>query len=83
MKFSTRIGRTLALAALLAAPASFAGLYDAEKTAATSGDLADQDYWWTAFDMTMLDDFEIAVESLPGQGTSFVVTLPPHDGGEA
>ncbi len=23
---------------------------------------------------------EIAVESLPGQGTSFVVTLPPHDG---
>jgi two-component system, OmpR family, sensor histidine kinase KdpD len=26
---------------------------------------------------------EIAVESLPGQGTSFVVTLPPHDGGEA
>ncbi len=24
---------------------------------------------------------EIAVESLPGQGTSFVVTLPPHDGG--
>jgi two-component system sensor histidine kinase KdpD len=26
---------------------------------------------------------EIAVESLPGQGTSFVVILPPHDGGEA
>jgi two-component system, OmpR family, sensor histidine kinase KdpD len=26
---------------------------------------------------------EIAIESLPGQGTSFVVTLPPHDGGEA
>ncbi len=26
---------------------------------------------------------EIAVESLPGQGTSFVVTLPPHGGGEA
>jgi len=26
---------------------------------------------------------EIAVESLPGQGTSFVVTLPPHEGGEA
>lgn len=26
---------------------------------------------------------EIAVESLPGQGTSFVVTLPPHNGGEA
>lgn len=26
---------------------------------------------------------EIAVESLPGQGTSFVITLPPHDGGEA
>lgn len=26
---------------------------------------------------------EIAVESLPGQGTSFVVTLPPHDGGGA
>jgi K+-sensing histidine kinase KdpD len=26
---------------------------------------------------------EIAVESLPGQGTSFVVNLPPHDGGEA
>jgi two-component system sensor histidine kinase KdpD len=26
---------------------------------------------------------EIAVESLPGQGTSFVVTLPPHDGGKA
>ncbi|HVQ59911.1 MAG TPA: ATP-binding protein [Solirubrobacterales bacterium] len=25
---------------------------------------------------------EIAVESLPGQGTSFVVTLPPHDGGD-
>jgi K+-sensing histidine kinase KdpD len=25
---------------------------------------------------------EIAIESLPGQGTSFVVTLPPHDGGE-
>jgi two-component system sensor histidine kinase KdpD len=25
---------------------------------------------------------EIAVESLPGQGTSFVVTLPPHVGGE-
>lgn len=25
---------------------------------------------------------EIVVESLPGQGTSFVVTLPPHDGGE-
>lgn len=24
---------------------------------------------------------EIAIESLPGQGTSFVVTLPPHDGG--
>lgn len=24
---------------------------------------------------------EIAVESLPGQGTSFVVTLPPHGGG--
>jgi K+-sensing histidine kinase KdpD len=26
---------------------------------------------------------EIAIESLPGQGTSFVVTLPPHDGGRA
>jgi two-component system, OmpR family, sensor histidine kinase KdpD len=26
---------------------------------------------------------EIAIESLPGQGTSFVVTLPPHDGGSA
>lgn len=26
---------------------------------------------------------EIAVESLPGQGTSFVVTLPPHAGAEA
>jgi len=26
---------------------------------------------------------EIAVESLPGQGTSFVVTLSPHDRGEA
>lgn len=26
---------------------------------------------------------EIAVESLPGQGTSFVVTLPPHEGGAA
>jgi two-component system, OmpR family, sensor histidine kinase KdpD len=26
---------------------------------------------------------EIAVESLPGQGTSFVVTLPPHNGGGA
>ncbi len=26
---------------------------------------------------------EIAVESLPGQGTSFVVTLPPNNGGEA
>lgn len=26
---------------------------------------------------------EIEIESLPGQGTSFVVTLPPHDGGEA
>lgn len=26
---------------------------------------------------------EIAVESLPGQGTSFVVTLPPQGGGEA
>jgi two-component system, OmpR family, sensor histidine kinase KdpD len=26
---------------------------------------------------------EIAVESLPGQGTSFVVTLPPHNGGDA
>lgn len=26
---------------------------------------------------------EIAIESLPGQGTSFVLTLPPHDGGEA
>jgi two-component system sensor histidine kinase KdpD len=23
---------------------------------------------------------EIAIESLPGQGSSFVVTLPPHDG---
>lgn len=26
---------------------------------------------------------EIAIESLPGQGTSFVVTLPPHDRGRA
>ncbi len=26
---------------------------------------------------------EIAIESLPGQGTSFVVTLPPHVGGRA
>ena len=55
MKTAYRIGRMLALAALLAAPVSFAGLYDAEKTAATGGDLADQDYWWTAYDMTMLD----------------------------
>ncbi len=26
---------------------------------------------------------EISIESLPGQGTSFVVTLPPHDGSKA
>ena len=26
---------------------------------------------------------EIAIESLPGQGTSFVVTLPPRDGDRA
>ena len=32
-----------------------AGLYDSDKTEVTSGDLDDQDYWWTKFDMMMLD----------------------------
>ena len=34
---------------------SRAGLYDDEAKDVTKGDLNDQDYWWTAFDMTMLD----------------------------
>ena len=32
-----------------------AGLYDDEKKDITKGDLNDQDYWWTKFDMMMLD----------------------------
>jgi hypothetical protein len=32
-----------------------AGLYDDEAKAVTTGDIADQDYWFAKFDMTMLD----------------------------
>jgi hypothetical protein len=39
----------------LLAPAVRAGLYDSDKNSVTSGDLDDQDYWWTKFDMMMLD----------------------------
>jgi hypothetical protein len=31
------------------------GLYDDDTKDATTGDLNDQDYWWTKFDMNMLD----------------------------
>ena len=34
---------------------SRAGLYDDEAKNATTGELNDQDYWWTKFDMMMLD----------------------------
>src|SRR5450432_329204 len=34
---------------------SQAGLYDDDARNATTGDLNDQDYWWTKFDMMMLD----------------------------
>ncbi len=34
---------------------SQAGLYDDDAKKATSGDLNDQDYWWTKFDLMMLD----------------------------
>jgi len=31
------------------------GLYDTQATAVTGGDLNDQDYWWSKFDLMMLD----------------------------
>ena len=34
---------------------SSAGLYGDEAKNATTGELNDQDYWWTKFDMMMLD----------------------------
>ena len=41
---------------LLANPGSSrAGLYGDEAKNATTGELNDQDYWWTKFDMMMLD----------------------------
>ena len=39
----------------LFAPIARAGLYDSDKKDVSSGDLNDQDYWWTKFDMMMLD----------------------------
>lgn len=49
-------------AALLAVPVSFPasaaagpGLYQDESKEVTTGDLNNQDYWWTKFDMMMLD----------------------------
>ena len=39
----------------LLVPLARAGLYDSDKKDVTSGDLDDQDYWWTKFDMMMLD----------------------------
>jgi len=39
----------------LTGTAAHAGLYDDESKNVTSGDLKDQDYWWTKYDMMMLD----------------------------
>jgi hypothetical protein len=51
--------RSLALfclsVALVSPVVSRAGLYEDDAKNATTGALNDQDYWWTKFDMTMLD----------------------------
>ena len=49
--------RTLGYAAslLLIAGLCRAGLYSDDEKNATKGELNDQDYWWTKFDMMMLD----------------------------
>ena len=39
----------------LLTPLVRAGLFDNDKKEVTTGDLNDQDYWWTKFDMMMLD----------------------------
>ncbi len=47
---------SLFASALVLRPATVhAGLYDDDTKDVTNGDLADQDYWWAKFDMTMLD----------------------------
>ena len=45
----------LLLLVSLSARPTHAGLYDDEKLTITTGDIADQDYWWAKFDNTMLD----------------------------
>ena len=45
----------ITMLSLAATPVARAGLYDDETKDATSGDLADQDYWWAKFDNMMLD----------------------------
>ncbi len=45
---------TAALVAFCARP-TLAGLYDDDKKEVTTGDLNNQDYWWTKYDMMMLD----------------------------
>jgi hypothetical protein len=54
---SRRTGVLMLVLCLSALCAQFArgGLYGDEGKEKKTGDIADQDYWWTAFDMKMLD----------------------------
>src|SRR4051812_41489601 len=45
----------LVLVALLAPATRAGGLYGDDGKNVTTGDINDQDYWWTKFDMMMLD----------------------------
>ena len=54
MSFPRAAMLLLGLCLVCAAPA-YAGLYGDPGKDVKSGDLNDQDYWWTKYDMTMLD----------------------------
>jgi hypothetical protein len=55
LRYFAALSLVVVMMSLLMAPRALAGLYDDDTKAVTTGDINDQDYWWSKFDMMMLD----------------------------
>ena len=53
--FAVPVALVMTFLALVLARPAVAGLYDSNDKDITTGELADQDYWWAKFDNMMLD----------------------------